>query len=246
MQDSALAYKTGVEGLAIANGFVYRGKRWPQLQGRRCFWRHHQRTTVLRADGRSHCRHGRQPHDAGGVLRDHDDSSRTCAGARPVESESASGLCGAGRPGGPGGPCRLHLGSGLQVPGRLRLRPDTGRLRVRGTWTCHRLDSGWASGWTWGHRLPGGGPPATSTRVAHRNGRGRRDLHPDEGRRLHPSSHEHPVTNVSARTACPDKPRRHDSRNSASGRHSGESRFVMATHEVHAGWQTPKIAKMAR
>ena len=32
IQDSALAYKTGVEGLAIANGFVYRGKRWPQLQ----------------------------------------------------------------------------------------------------------------------------------------------------------------------------------------------------------------------
>ena len=33
MQDSALAYKTGVEGLAIANGFVYRGRKWPQLQG---------------------------------------------------------------------------------------------------------------------------------------------------------------------------------------------------------------------
>ena len=33
MLDSALAYKTGVEGNAIANGFVYRGKKWPALQG---------------------------------------------------------------------------------------------------------------------------------------------------------------------------------------------------------------------
>jgi hypothetical protein len=33
MQDSALAYKTTVEGNAIANGFVYRGQRWPKLQG---------------------------------------------------------------------------------------------------------------------------------------------------------------------------------------------------------------------
>jgi hypothetical protein len=33
IQDSALAYRTGVEGLAISNGLVYRGKRWPALQG---------------------------------------------------------------------------------------------------------------------------------------------------------------------------------------------------------------------
>jgi glucose/arabinose dehydrogenase len=33
LQDSALAYKTGVEGNAIAGGFVYRGKKWPALQG---------------------------------------------------------------------------------------------------------------------------------------------------------------------------------------------------------------------
>lgn len=32
LQDSALAYKTTVEGRAIANGFVYRGKRWPRLR----------------------------------------------------------------------------------------------------------------------------------------------------------------------------------------------------------------------
>ncbi|WP_187143032.1 PQQ-dependent sugar dehydrogenase [Terriglobus albidus] len=33
MQDSALAYKTTVEGNAIAGGFVYRGTKWPALQG---------------------------------------------------------------------------------------------------------------------------------------------------------------------------------------------------------------------
>lgn len=33
LQDSALAYKTTVEGNAISNGFVYRGKRWPMLKG---------------------------------------------------------------------------------------------------------------------------------------------------------------------------------------------------------------------
>ena len=33
MRDSSLAYKTGSEGDAIAGGFVYRGKRWPALQG---------------------------------------------------------------------------------------------------------------------------------------------------------------------------------------------------------------------
>lgn len=33
MADSALAYKTGVEGNAIANGFVYQGKKWKALQG---------------------------------------------------------------------------------------------------------------------------------------------------------------------------------------------------------------------
>jgi Glucose / Sorbosone dehydrogenase len=33
LQDSAVAYKTGVEGNAIAGGFVYRGKKWPALQG---------------------------------------------------------------------------------------------------------------------------------------------------------------------------------------------------------------------
>lgn len=33
MEDSALAYKTTVEGNAIAGGFVYRGKKWPVLHG---------------------------------------------------------------------------------------------------------------------------------------------------------------------------------------------------------------------
>jgi hypothetical protein len=33
MRDSSLAYKTGSEGDAIAGGFVYRGKKWPALQG---------------------------------------------------------------------------------------------------------------------------------------------------------------------------------------------------------------------
>ena len=33
LQDAALAYKTGVEGLGIAGGFVYRGNKWPALQG---------------------------------------------------------------------------------------------------------------------------------------------------------------------------------------------------------------------
>jgi hypothetical protein len=33
IRDMALAYKTGVEGLGIAGGFVYRGNKWPALQG---------------------------------------------------------------------------------------------------------------------------------------------------------------------------------------------------------------------
>jgi hypothetical protein len=33
MRDSALAYKTGSQGSAIAGGFVYHGKKWPALQG---------------------------------------------------------------------------------------------------------------------------------------------------------------------------------------------------------------------
>lgn len=33
IQDAALAYKTTVEGNAIAGGFVYRGRKWPALQG---------------------------------------------------------------------------------------------------------------------------------------------------------------------------------------------------------------------
>jgi hypothetical protein len=33
LQDSAVAYKTTVEGNAIANGFVYRGDKWPALRG---------------------------------------------------------------------------------------------------------------------------------------------------------------------------------------------------------------------
>jgi hypothetical protein len=33
IEDPALAYKTGVEGNAIAGGFVYRGAKWPALRG---------------------------------------------------------------------------------------------------------------------------------------------------------------------------------------------------------------------
>ena len=95
IQDSALAYRTGVEGLAIANGFVYRGKTVASTARRRGVWRHHQRKTVLRADGGSDCRHGRQPRHGGGVLRDHDEPSHPCAGAPTRESACAT-ACAAG------------------------------------------------------------------------------------------------------------------------------------------------------
>ena len=89
MQDSALAYKTGVEGLAIANGFVYRGKRWPQLQGAvvfgditsgRLFYAR-MADLIAATDG--------NPTTLAPYCRDHDDPSHPCAGARPVESACA-------------------------------------------------------------------------------------------------------------------------------------------------------------
>ena len=127
MQDSALAYRTGVEGLAIANGFVYRGKRWPATSGRRRLWRHHERKIVLREDGRSRCRHGRQSHHAGAVCRDQDEPSFPCPGAH--QGKCACGWTGCagtgGRPGpgpaAPGRPLRRHR------PRRAAAGPPAGR-----------------------------------------------------------------------------------------------------------------------
>ena len=64
MQDSALAYRTGVEGLAIANGFVYRGKRWPQLQGAVVFGDITSGRLFYARMADLDYRHGRQPHHA--------------------------------------------------------------------------------------------------------------------------------------------------------------------------------------
>ena len=177
MQDSALAYKTGVEGLAIANGFVYRGKKMASASrsplflatspAAGCFmpgwrislpprtatprrWRWHSEiTTTLRPLVEERVRLNPNPPPPG---------------------------FGAGRPGGPG-----RAGDPAAAP------PAEGRRRDV------QVSLAQATGWTGAGPA---GPPANAARIAHRYRRGRRDLDPDEGRRLHSSSHEHPATPV--------------------------------------------------
>ena len=109
------------------------GARVARTSGRRGLWRHHQRKTVLREDGRSHCRHGRQSHHAGAVCGDQDEPSDPCARAHP-------GKCACGWTGcaGAGGRPAAGRAGGVPAPRRDRppdrrpgLRRDRSRLRRR-------------------------------------------------------------------------------------------------------------------
>ena len=166
MQDSALAYKTGVEGLAIANGFVYRGKRWPQLQGAvvfgditsgRLFYAR-MADLIAATDG--------NPTTLAAYSEITTTLRHPCGGARPVESESASGLASERAVGvDPGRRPRRHQPRLTPAPAaacgcarqrrrlRLRRRVDP-RLGVR-------VDLGLARGRSL---------PAIAGRIAHRNG----------------------------------------------------------------------------
>ena len=161
MQDSALAYRTGVEGLAIANGFVYRGKRWPQLQGAvvfgditsgRLFYAR-MADLIAATDG--------NPTTLAAYCGDHDDPSHPCAGAHPVESACAwirSWASGWTR----GCAGRWHR---RRLGGPARWAGASCACACAGGWT-----RGWAYGWTWGcARRCGDGSPAIAARIAHRN-----------------------------------------------------------------------------
>ena len=172
IQDSALAYRTGVEGLAIANGFVYRGKRWPATSRRRRLWRHHQRKTVLRADGGSRLpprtaippRWRRMPRSrrtfpplcrsASGQVRLRLDRLR-----RHRRPDPRRGVRAGPAPAPATGRLHLRRRPGLRRERlHLRRRPGLRRDRLR-----PRPAPGWACGWTFC------GSAATSGRAAHRN-----------------------------------------------------------------------------
>ena len=182
MQDSALAYKTGVEGLAIANGVVYRGKRWPQLQGAvvfgditsgRLFYArmadliaatdgnpstlapYTEITTTLPTLVEERVRANPNPPPVFG--------RRGGPGAAGAPGPAAPGTTPAPTPA-PGPPATAPTTPPTPAPAPTPGPPPA--AGPAGGWT-----SGWACGWTWGRAYScGDGSPANAAGTPHRNG----------------------------------------------------------------------------